>query len=209
MFAFSGWDGTIYVNEEVKHRRVNPGRAASLLIGFILVVLSWVYLLASSVQTAFRYILDLTGILFAFFYVLTAFATIVYYRRRILSGAVEAITLGVLPLASAAFLVWMAVKAIMEKDAQEQWTLVGIVAFGIALMLVARFVLKSPFFSIQRESDPGPGKGDSGSRELTLTTSEAADGAQRPPPFRGVTARSREGRKPRGSAYPRNMCIPG
>lgn len=257
VFAFSGWDGTIYVNEEVKHRRVNPGRAAiiavilltviyalaqfglqgvlpadklqnsaaplvdigntlggatwgklmalsvalsgiattgtgivisariiygmasyrvlpeflanvprrfmtpaaaSLVVGFLLVILAWVYLLANSVQTAFGYILDLTGILFAVFYVLTAIATIVYYRRRVLSGAVEAITLGILPLAAAAFLVWMVVKALMEKDAPELWTLVGIVVFGFLLMLVARFVLKSPFFSIGRESDPGPQK---------------------------------------------------
>ena len=72
-----------------------------------------------------------------------------------MSGAVEAITLGVLPLAAAAFLVWMVVKALMEKDAPELWTLVGIVALGIVLMFVARFILKSPFFAIQRESDSG------------------------------------------------------
>jgi amino acid transporter len=29
VFMYSGWDATIYVNEEVKHRRVNPGRARS------------------------------------------------------------------------------------------------------------------------------------------------------------------------------------
>src|SRR5262249_54199716 len=28
IFAYSGWDGTVYVNEEVRHRRTNPGRAA-------------------------------------------------------------------------------------------------------------------------------------------------------------------------------------
>src|SRR5260370_20515557 len=28
VFIFSGWEGTLYVNEEVKHRRTNPGRAA-------------------------------------------------------------------------------------------------------------------------------------------------------------------------------------
>jgi hypothetical protein len=32
VFMFSGWDGTIYVNEEVKHRRVNPGRAAMIAV---------------------------------------------------------------------------------------------------------------------------------------------------------------------------------
>src|SRR6266851_7374308 len=30
VFIFSGWEGTLYVNEEVKHRRTNPGRAALL-----------------------------------------------------------------------------------------------------------------------------------------------------------------------------------
>jgi amino acid transporter len=36
VFMYSGWDATIYVNEEVKHRRVNPGRAAI----FAVVILS-------------------------------------------------------------------------------------------------------------------------------------------------------------------------
>ena len=34
--------------------------------------------------------------------------------------------------------------------------MVGIVAAGLLLMLVARYGLKSWFFQIQRESDPGP-----------------------------------------------------
>ena len=42
VFAFSGWDGTIYVNEEVKHRRTNPGRAAIIAV----VLLAVIYTLA-------------------------------------------------------------------------------------------------------------------------------------------------------------------
>src|SRR5258707_323466 len=42
VFAFSGWDGTIYVNEEVKHRRVNPGRAAIIAV----ILLTVIYVLA-------------------------------------------------------------------------------------------------------------------------------------------------------------------
>src|SRR5262249_26623247 len=30
VFVYGGWDGTLYVNEEVKHRRTNPGRAAMI-----------------------------------------------------------------------------------------------------------------------------------------------------------------------------------
>jgi hypothetical protein len=33
------------------------------------------------------------------------------------------------------------------------WSLVGVVAVGLLLMLSARFILRSPFFQIRRESD--------------------------------------------------------
>jgi amino acid transporter len=38
VFMYSGWDATIYVNEEVKHRRVNPGRAAIWAVGLLIVL---------------------------------------------------------------------------------------------------------------------------------------------------------------------------
>jgi amino acid transporter len=256
IFAFSGWDGTIYVNEEVKHRRINPGRAAliavalltvlytlaqvglqgvvssknlaansadalvyvaqalggsgwakvmalslalsviattgtgivvgarivygmasyralpeflssvprrfhtpaaaSIVFGLVVVAAAWVYLIATSVQNAFTYVVDLTGLLFAMFYVLTALASMVYYRRRVFSNVNDALVLGLLPLASAGFLVWMVEKSLSNAPAAENFSLLGIVVAGLLLMLVARFGLKSWFFQIQRESDPGP-----------------------------------------------------
>jgi len=255
VFAYSGWDGTIYVNEEVKHRRVNPGRAAliavallaviytlaqvglqgvvssknlaanssdalvyvaqalggsgwakvmalslalsviattgtgivvgarivygmasyralpeflsnvprrfhtpaaaSIVFGLVVTAAAWVYLIATSVQNAFTYVVDLTGLLFAIFYVLTALAAIVYYRRRVFSNARDAVFLGVLPLASAGFLVWMVEKSMSAAPAAQNFSMLGIVVVGLLLMLVARFGLKSWFFQIQRESDPG------------------------------------------------------
>jgi amino acid transporter len=38
LFAYTGWDGTVYVNEEVKHRRTNPGRAAMMAVAFMAVI---------------------------------------------------------------------------------------------------------------------------------------------------------------------------
>src|SRR5215472_8885282 len=38
VFIFTGWDGTLYVNEEVKHRRVNPGRAAMIAVGILAII---------------------------------------------------------------------------------------------------------------------------------------------------------------------------
>ena len=38
VFIYSGWEGTLYVNEEVKHRRVNPGRAAIIAVAILTVI---------------------------------------------------------------------------------------------------------------------------------------------------------------------------
>ena len=252
IFAYTGWDGTIYVNEEVKHRRTNPGKAAmlavaflaiiytlsqlglqgvvsptrlqhnstsalvyiaqalggggwakvmalalalsviattgtgivlgarviygmashrvlppflsnvhrrfatpvaaSLTVGLILLGLTWVYLLATSLASAFDDVIALTSLLYCAFYVLTACAAIVYYRRRIFSGFLDAMILGVLPLAAAAFLCWILVRSLMLAPSAQVWSMAAIIGVGLVLMLAARFVLKSPFFHIQRES---------------------------------------------------------
>jgi amino acid transporter len=257
VFVYGGWDGTLYVNEEVKHRRTNPGRAAilavailaviytvsqvgfqgvlspkqlasaaangttlvsvaqaiggggwakamalaialsviatvntgivlsarivygmasyralpeflsnvsrrfatpvaaSVIAGLLIIVLSAVYLLATSVQNAFTDVIDVTGLLFSIFYILTALAMIVYYRRRVARSLWDALILGVLPLGAAGFLGWVFVKSLLAAPAQQVWSLAGIVLAGLVLLVVARVVLRSAFFHIQRESDRG------------------------------------------------------
>ncbi|HLX50796.1 MAG TPA: APC family permease [Streptosporangiaceae bacterium] len=255
VFMFTGWDGTLYVNEEVRRRRTNPGKAAviavvllaviytfstvglqgavsanglqnnssapltyiaqalggggwakvmalslalsviattgtgivltarivygmasyralpeflanvsrrfstpigaSVLAGLLIIGLAWVYLLVTSVQNAFNYVVGVTGLLFGIFYILTALATIVFYRRRLLASVKDALTLGILPIAAAGFLGWIVVKSMLQAAAAVNWSMVGVVATGLALMLTARFVLQSPFFQIRRESDTG------------------------------------------------------
>jgi amino acid transporter len=252
VFIFTGWDGTLYVNEEVKHRRVNPGRAAvmavallaviytisivglqgvvspgklqansssalvyvaqalggggwakamalalalsviattgtgivltarivygmasyrtlptflgtvsrryatpvnaSIVVGVLMIGLAWVYLLTTSVQNAFNDVVAVAGLLFAIFYLLTAAAAMVYYRRRIFSNAWDAILVGILPLAAAGFLGWVVVKSLMTAPATQRWSLIGVVAMGLILMLAARFLLRSQFFQVSRES---------------------------------------------------------
>jgi amino acid transporter len=258
VFVYGGWDGTLYVNEEVKHRRTNPGRAAilavgllaiiytlsqlgfqgvvspaklqaasangtalvyvanvlgggtwakamalsialsviattgtgivlsarivygmasyrvlpeflanvsrryatpvaaSIVVGLLIVGLSTIYYLATSVQNAFFDVIDVTGLLFSIFYILTALATMVYYRRRVFSSVWDALILGLLPLGAAVFLGWILVKSLQAaaRTAPAQvWSLVGIVVAGLLLMLSARFILRSSFFQIRRESD--------------------------------------------------------
>ncbi|HEY6310719.1 MAG TPA: APC family permease [Streptosporangiaceae bacterium] len=251
VFIFTGWDGAVYVNEEVKQRRRNPGRAAllavgllaiiytisfvglqgtvqpaklqansasalvyvaqalggsgwakvmalglalsviattgtgivltarivfsmardrvlpaplaqvsrryatpvnaSVVVGVLIVGLAWVYLLATSVQNAFTDVVDVAGILFAVFYILTALATITYYRQLVTAGLGNALVLGILPLAAAGFLGWIVVKSLLAAPSGQLWSLVGIVVVGIVLLALARFVERAPFFQLSRE----------------------------------------------------------
>jgi len=251
VFMIAGWDATIYVNEEVEHRRQNPGRAAvisvailiviytfcqiglqgvispsklaksaapltdiahalggsgwadvmalalalsviastgvsivilarmiygmashrvlpavlgnvsprfatpavaSTVVGVILIAVTWAYLLSSSIANAFTSLIDVSGVLYSSFYLLTALAAVAYYRRRIFGNVWDALLVGILPLAAAAFLVWIVTKSYQHAAASQRWSLIGIVAAGVVLMLIARFVLRSPFFHIRRES---------------------------------------------------------
>jgi len=258
VFIFSGWEGTVYVNEEVRHRHSNPGRAAimatalvavicalaltglqgvvsparlqanstsalvyvaqalggpgwakvmalslalsviaatgtsivlcarivygmagyralprflsnvsprfatpvaaSVVTGVLIIGLTWVYLLATSVQSAFSDVVNVSGQLFSIFYILTALAAVAYYRCRVVANPWDALMLGILPVAAAVFLGWILVKYLeatyQAADTRPQvWSLAGVAGAGVVLMLIARFAWRSPFFQIQRESD--------------------------------------------------------
>jgi hypothetical protein len=77
---------------------------------------------------------------------------IVYYRRRIASDPWDTVLIGILPLGAAGFLCWIIVKSLQTAPASELWSLGGIIAAGVILMFVARYVLRSPFFQTQREA---------------------------------------------------------
>jgi amino acid transporter len=134
-------------------RRFATPVAASVVVGVLIVVLSAVYLLATSVEGAFNDVVDVTGLLFAIFYILTAAATVMYYRRRLGRGVWDLLFLGILPVLASAFLIWVVVKSLIGAPAPQIWSLVGIVVVGFALMLVARLVLRSSFFKTKRESE--------------------------------------------------------
>jgi amino acid transporter len=134
------------------NRRFSTPVVASVVIGLILIIATWVYLLSSSVATVFGDVVSITGLLYAFFYVLTAFAAMVYYRRRLLANVGDGLLVGVLPLAAAGFLIWIVVKSLQTAPWSQRWSVIGIVAAGVIMLGVARFVLRSPFFQIPRES---------------------------------------------------------
>jgi amino acid transporter len=136
-------------------RRFSTPAVATSVIGAILIIATWIFLLTSSIQNAFFEVIDVTGILYAAFYVLTALATMVYFRRRVISNFWSALMLGILPLGAAAFLVWLLVKSVISASDIEDWTMLVVLVVGLILLFIARFGLRSSFFSLTRESDPG------------------------------------------------------
>jgi hypothetical protein len=134
-------------------RRWSTPVAASIIVGVLIIALSTIYYLATSVQNAFFDVIDVTGLLFSMFYILTALATMVYYRRRVFSSAWDALILGLLPLGAAVFLGWILTKSLQSAPSSQVWSLVGIIIAGVLLMFSARFILQSPFFRMPRESD--------------------------------------------------------
>jgi amino acid transporter len=136
------------------NRRFSTPAIASIVVGLLVVILTWIYLLATSVQNAFDDVVAITGLLFSVFYILTALATIVYYRRRLLASPKDGLMLGLLPIASALFLAWIVVKSLEQAPSSQRYSLVAIVLIGLVLMFVARFLLRSDFFRIARETGP-------------------------------------------------------
>jgi hypothetical protein len=63
------------------------------------------------------------------------------------------VTIGLLPLGAVGFLGWIFVKSLGEAPWEQRWSLIGIIIAGLIMMLIARFVLRSGFFSLPRESE--------------------------------------------------------
>jgi amino acid transporter len=131
--------------------------ASSVVVGVLIAAISTVYLLATSVQNAFFDIVDILGQFLAIMYILTTLAALVYYRRRIIASWRDAIIAGVLPFCAAGFLAWVieqSISSAWDSNKAQVWTLLGVVASGLVMMLIARFVLRSVFFRLPIESEP-------------------------------------------------------
>jgi amino acid transporter len=139
------------VLSRVSPRFKTPVIASNVVIG-LLIALTLVYMLATGINGVLVNVVAVAGLLATMFYILTALAMVVYYRRRILSGFGDFFMAGVLPIGSAAFLGYILTRSLESNPIGQAWTIAAIVASGFIVMLVARFAWKSVFFRLPRES---------------------------------------------------------
>jgi amino acid transporter len=124
---------------------------ASLTVGGLIIAAIWVYVLATSAQTIFSDVVGLAGLLAAVFYILTALATVAYYRSRIFSKPWDAILTGIMPVSAAAFLSWIVWKSVQGEAASQRWSLTGIIVSGLLVMVAVRVILRPSYFQTPRE----------------------------------------------------------
>lgn len=125
---------------------------ATLVLGGSMIVLAVIDVFATSVSSAMLTIINTSGVLYAIFYAVTGIAAAWYYRRLLFQSAKNTIMLGVLPLAGAALLIWVAVKGTQTLTQGEQNALYVIAGLGVAMMFVAAFVYRAPIFQARIET---------------------------------------------------------
>jgi amino acid transporter len=152
IYGMASWQALPGFLSNVSPRRNTPV-AASVLTGALLLALIAAYLIGTSLQNAFDDLLYISSWLTLGFYMLTALAMTTYYRRQIFTKFRTAVTVGLLPLAAVVFLGWVLEQSIQMAPWAQKWSLVGLMVAGIALMFTARFVWKSRFFALSRESE--------------------------------------------------------
>ena len=81
-------------------------------------------------------------------------ATMAYYRRQILASAWDTVTLGVLPLGAAGFLAWVLARSVQTAAPSQNWSLAGVLALGVVLMLAARYGLSEELAAKLAGIDP-------------------------------------------------------
>ena len=134
---------------------------ATVIIGVLAVIGTWVYILgSSSVQNSFDTIVAVDGMLFALFYAFTGITMVVYFRRMAAAGPRNAVTMLLIPLISAAFLLYVVWKSVPGLGGWTSGSLISLyilLGVGAVIMAYAR-ATGSAYFATPREVfQPGAG----------------------------------------------------
>jgi amino acid transporter len=121
-------------------------------LGGLMIVLGIIDEYSSSVSTAIGNLVTVSGFLYSLFYAITGLAAAWFYRRFIGKSPKDLLILGVLPLAGAGLLLWVAYKGAIGLSTAEKEILGGIAVLGVIMLFVAIKVYKSPIFKIKAEA---------------------------------------------------------
>jgi amino acid transporter len=142
---------------------------ATLAFALLTLAVTWVYTLgSSSVEGAFTNVVSSVGLMFALFYAATGIAMAVFYRKLAARGIGAFLELALVPLASAAFLIWVVFKSIPGLggwNGTVMHYMYVMLAVGVIFLLIARFIGRSAYFAqpIEAYEPSSAGRPDPGS----------------------------------------------
>jgi amino acid transporter len=150
-----GADGVLPRALARTHPRFKTPSLATVIIGVLAVIGTWIYILgSSSVQNSFNKIVSIDGLLFALFYAFTGITMVVYFRRMAAAGLRNAVSLLLIPLISTAFLLYVAWKSVPGLGGWASGNLISLYVLlgtGAVIMVVARASGSSDYFATPRE----------------------------------------------------------
>jgi amino acid transporter len=133
-------------------KRFRTPAFATASLGGVMIVLGIIDEYSSGVSTAIGNLVTVSGFLYSLFYAITGLAAAWFYRRFIGRSVKDFFILGLLPLAGAGLLLWVAYKGAIGLSATEKEILGGVAVLGIVMLFVAVKVYKSPIFNIKAEA---------------------------------------------------------
>lgn len=136
------------------HPRFQTPVFATLFWGAVMVAVADLYVLSSSLASAFNTVVNAESVAFSVFYVGTALATAWCYRKVMRRSFTDFFLVGVFPLGGAAVLIWVLVKSLPTLDTSARWTVAGVALLGVVLMGVSARILRSPFFGVKHSDLP-------------------------------------------------------
>jgi hypothetical protein len=133
---------------------------ATVVFAVLTLGVTWLYTLGSgSIEDAFTNVVSSVGLMFALFYAATGAAMAVYYRKLAVRGAGSFTGLALVPLASAAFLIWVVIKSVPGLGG---WNgtilhyLYVMLGVGVVFLAVTRLAGRSAYFSQPTEAYQPP-----------------------------------------------------
>ncbi|QNS08414.1 APC family permease [Streptomyces xanthii] len=132
------------------HRRRQTPVAATLAVGSVVVAALICAVVADGGMAVLEDTLMGIGLLVAFYYALAALAVVVAYRSLLFASIGNLICLGLLPLAGAAFNIWIFTASIPTLTAVQLGIGLGSLAMGLVPVTVARLQGGRSYFSPQR-----------------------------------------------------------
>jgi amino acid transporter len=136
----------------VVSQRYRTPAFTTALLGGVMMVFGVIDIFVSSVATAIGDLVTVSGLLYSLFYAITGLAAAWFYRRFIGKSLKDALILGLMPLAGAGLLLWVAYKGVKVLTSTEALILSGVAVLGVIMLVVAVTVYKSPIFQIKAEA---------------------------------------------------------